>query len=202
MHGVEIVELTPTNLTDVPEHCKCCIYWEYPEEFDQGKRSKDDLLAFKRDWLNRVRASFGSCGRIAYVDGIAAGYVQYAVPELLPRIAEYLTGPPSSDAVFISCLFVPQDRYRRRGLGRQLLESILVDLRNRKFGAVETFGRRGTADNPSGPIEFYLKYGFSIVQDDSDFPLLRLDLHGNVLNKHIHRTDDKVVSGETDNHRC
>lgn len=42
--------------------------------------------------------------------------------------------------------------------------------------AVETFARRGSPNNPSGPLEFYLKQGFKVKADDEFLPLLRLDL--------------------------
>lgn len=179
---VAIVELTPRNLIDVPgadvRHfgCRHCLYWECPRQFCPDKPPIDELQRAKSDWLQRTRALFGSCGRIAYVDGLVAGYAQYAPPEFLPRTSDYVAGPPSSDAVFISCLFVVQDHLRGRGLGRQLLQSILAELQERGVGAVETFGRLGNADNPSGPAEFYLKYGFAVLRDDPGFPLLRLEL--------------------------
>ena len=53
---------------------------------------------------------------------------------------------------------------------------MMDELRDRGTGAVETFARRSSADNPSGPIEFYLKHGFAVQKDDSDFPLVRLKL--------------------------
>jgi GNAT superfamily N-acetyltransferase len=182
MATIEIVDLTPGNLVDSPQlntrhsSCRYCLYWEYPGQFCPKKLPDDQLLRAKSGWLYKTRASFGSCGRVAYVDGIAAGYAQYAPPELLPRVSDYTAGPPSLDAVFISCLFIAQDQLRGLGVGRQLLKSILADLENRGIGVVETFGRRGSADNPSGPVEFYLKHGFRVLRDDPDFPLLRLEL--------------------------
>jgi hypothetical protein len=41
---------------------------------------------------------------------------------------------------------------------------------------METFARKGSSDNPSGPVEFYLVEGFRIFRDDKEFPLVRLDL--------------------------
>lgn len=41
---------------------------------------------------------------------------------------------------------------------------------------METFARKGNAENPSGPVEFYLRHGFTVQRDDPEFPLLRLDL--------------------------
>lgn len=41
---------------------------------------------------------------------------------------------------------------------------------------METFVRKGNAENPSGPVEFYLRHGFEILRDDLEFPLLRFSL--------------------------
>lgn len=179
----KIANLTEENLRDAPEwethpiSCKYCIYWEFPEEcVDPTTESKEDMFRKKADWVQRTRRLFGNCGKIAYVDSAGVGYAQYAPPDFLPNTARYPAGPPSPDAVFISCLFIPQARFRRLGLGSRLLEEILTELRQRGIYAVETFARKGKADNPSGPVEFYLRYGFMVFCDDAEFPLLRLVL--------------------------
>ena len=64
------------------------------------------ILAKKLEWLRSVKNTFGECGEIIYVDGKPIGYAQYAPPEMLPLSAEYPSGPPSEDAVLISCLFI------------------------------------------------------------------------------------------------
>jgi hypothetical protein len=61
-------------------------------------------------------------------------------------------------------------------LGRQLLQSIISDLRDRRINAVETFARKNKPDKPSGLIEFYLRNGFRIYKGDKEFPLMRLEL--------------------------
>ncbi len=143
---------------------------------DLRKETKGSLVARKLNWLQRTNELFGTCGKIAYLDGVAVGYAQYAPARFLPRAAGYQAGPPSDDAVLISCLFVPNSEFRRAGLGKRLLQSIIDDLTQRGVKAAETFARRGKPDNPSGPEEFYLANGFRVYRDDSEFPLLRLDL--------------------------
>jgi hypothetical protein len=49
-------------------------------------------------------------------------------------------------------------------------------LRKRGVKAVETFARKNNPNNPSGPVEFYLKNGFRVLRDDPEFPLMRLEL--------------------------
>lgn len=47
---------------------------------------------------------------------------------IMPNAAEYRSGPVRDDAVLIFCLFIPEKKYQRRGLG--------------------------SSANPSGPVEF------------------------------------------------
>ena len=180
---IEVVNLTEQNLMDAPEgethpfSCKYCIWWESPEEcIDLAKEKKEDMIKKKLEWLKSTRKIFGNCGKIAYVNGEPAGYAQYAPPHLLPHSKDYKSGPPSDDAVLLSCLFIPKRGVRGLGLGTCVLRNIIDDLRKRGLKSIETFARKGKPNNPSGPVEFYLKNGFRIYRDDVEFPLMRLDL--------------------------
>jgi len=181
--NTKIVDLTEKTLIDAPEwasqpfSCKYCLYWELPEEcIDPATEQKKDLIEKKLGWLRRVNSEWGNCGKMAYLRGQCVAYAQYAPPAYLPRAADYDSGPPSDDAVLISCLFIPQRQFRRLGTGSQLLRGIIGEFGERRERAIETFARKGSADNPSGPVELYLGSGFRIHRDDKEFPLMRLDL--------------------------
>ncbi len=181
--NIQTAPLTGDNLAEAPEwdahpwSCKHCLYWEYPELLvDPGKENRAANLEKKLAWLRRVRTEFGDCGRLLYADGQAVGYAQYAPPRFLPNIRNYPAGPVSDDAVFLACLFFPCRLHRGRGWGSLLLRSILEDLQSRGVRAVETFARAENAENPSGPVGFYLRHGFEVLRDDPEFPLLRLNL--------------------------
>lgn len=182
--NIEIVNLTEKTLRDAPEwpnhpfSCKYCIYWEFPEEcIDPAMEQKRNLIEKKLGWLRRVDNEWGNCGKMVYLDGKSIGYAQYAPSNYLPGSAGYASGPPSDDAVLISCLFIPEEKFRRLGIGSQLLRSVIDELKKeKKEKAIETFARKGNPGNPSGPMEFYLANGFQIHRDDKEFPLMRLDL--------------------------
>jgi len=172
---IKIVNLTEENLKDAPEwqkppfSCKYCLWWESPHECMD--LDKEKLLQKKLKWLKDTNKLFGNCGKILYVEGKAVGYAQYASPKFLPRSTEYQAGPPSKDAVLISCLFIPNKEFRGLGLGTQLLQSILDDLRSRRIKACETFARKGNSNNPSGPMGFYLKMGLEYIRTIKSSPL-------------------------------
>jgi ribosomal protein S18 acetylase RimI-like enzyme len=177
---IKVNNLTEGNLKDAPKwnshpySCKYCLYWEYLNE--PVKEEKKERFKKKLDWLRRVRSEFGNSGKLIYVDGKPVGYAQFAPPKFFPNSMNYNAGYPDKDAVIISCLFICNKNFRGLGLGERLLESIIDDLKSRGVKIVETFARKSNSENPSGPLEFYIKSGFKIYKDDPEFPLLRLDL--------------------------
>lgn len=150
--------------------CDECIYWEYPKEFEKGARNP----ALKARWVARTLREFGNCGLRATVADQVIGFIQYAPPRLYgQRFKDYPSGPPSDDAVFISCLYIRDKTHRGQGIGSKLLRSAVDELEARGYHKVEAFPRISTDDNPSGPARLYLKHGFRIVQQRDDFPLVR-----------------------------
>ena len=181
---VVIKDITRENLGDLPELCKACLYWEFPRNFKEpsllGPREKRELMAKKKGWFLQTLREFGNCGKIVYHNNMPVGYAQYAPFERLPQASTYKSGPlgrAEEGVVFLSCLYISSKVLRGRGVGIRLLDSIITDLKKKGFKALETFARRGSFNNPSGPIELYLKRGFYIKDEiDPEFPLVRLDI--------------------------
>jgi GNAT superfamily N-acetyltransferase len=181
-----ITDIIEASLADIPDSCKACIYWEFPEDFDKAKEQKAESerrLEFERkkhEWFVNTMREFGTCGKIAYFNDRPVAYAQFAPSEMLPNTAHYESHPVGKSVegvVFLSCLYVADKGLRGKGLGKTLLRNIIDDIRKRGFKAVETFARRGNSDNPSGSLEFYIKNGF-IVKDQTnpEFPLVRISL--------------------------
>lgn len=140
--------------------CNGCIYWETPKKFGNDKHGKlkvrkDEAIRIKHGWFKKTYDMFGCCGKILYVDDKAAGYSQYALPQFLSNVAEYSKQPllPSPDAILISCLYI-QEEHQRKRLGTELLQTVLEDLRQKDYHAVETYSRDDSANNCFGPTEF------------------------------------------------
>jgi GNAT superfamily N-acetyltransferase len=181
--GVIIKDITPENLSDIPESCRNCIYWEYPKDFEKGRlMEQDKKLRFcvekKNDWFLKTLKEFGNCGKIVYYNGKTIGYAQYAPFNRLPQAKNYESkrlGKPE-EGVFLSCLYITNKSMRGKGVGTQLLEHVISDLKKRRFKAIETFVRRGSSNNPSGPIDLYLKEGFYVKEElGPEYALVRLD---------------------------
>ena len=179
-----IKDITESNLNDIPEICSYCIYWSFPEEFERLKselsKKKQELIAKKRLWILQTLKQFGSCGKILYHNNVPVGYAEYGPPSRFPNIKEYKSQPVGKiddGVVFLSCLYIADENLRGKGLGEKLLDNIIADLKRRGFKAVETFALRGSPNNPSGPVELYLKKGFHIKDETNPkFPIVRLDL--------------------------
>ncbi|RLI42569.1 hypothetical protein DRO59_03740 [Candidatus Bathyarchaeota archaeon] len=173
--SLKMEKITKDNFKDIPKPCSLCLYWQTTGSFN-GNTLKPEMERKKREWLNKVMERFGDCGFIVYFSGVPIGFIQYASAKFFPRVKDYASGPPSEDAVFLACLYIANREARGKGLGTVMLEKLISQLKAKGFKAVETFARKNSENNPSGPLKLYLKKNFKIKRDDSDFPLVRLEL--------------------------
>jgi len=173
--GLTFINLDVGNLDKLPSHCSACVYWEHPVEFNkQLERSK--AIELKAKWVHEHEGSmFG--GLIALLDGVSIGFCQFAGSPFFPNAVEYSCGPPSLDSLFVACLYVPEAR--GQGFGSQLISHVEAEAAARGFKAVETFARRVSENNPSGPIGFWAKAGYRILRERDGFALMRKELTKN-----------------------
>jgi len=171
---LKIERVNENNFKEIPGPCKYCLYWQTTGHFGE-EMLKPEMEQKKREWLNKVSSEFGCCIKVAYSNGVPIGFIQYAPAKFFPRVKEYAAGPPSEDAVFLACLYIANKEMRRKGLGTTMLEDLIAELKERGFIAVETFARKSSEDNPSGPLKLYLKHNFKVKNDKDDFPLVRLE---------------------------
>jgi len=180
---IDIEDIKESNLNDIPEPCRGCVYWEFPEDLEKGKKEPKKKAEFevkKREWFKQTLKEFGACGKIVYYDEKPIAYAQYAPSVRLPNVNEYESKPVGKledGVVFLSCLYITDKTMRGKGIGERLLQNIIEDLRRRGFNALETFARRSEAENPSGPMAFYIRNGFHIKDNTNpEFPLMRFYL--------------------------
>lgn len=173
---LKLVTVTKENFKDIPEPCRRCIYWQTTEEFNAKSMTKD-MEKERLKWFQRMEKESGcSGGFIAYYNNTPVGFVQCAPAQHFPNTKEYPSGPPSEDAAFLACLYIPSEENRKKGWGTLILKNGIAELKQRGFKAVETFARKSSWENPSGSLPFYLKNGFRIKRDHADFPLVHLEL--------------------------
>ena len=179
--GLRCEIVSEHNMKDLPAFrlppygCQYCAYWELADDSDE-KMSKKQAQEVKSDWFRRVSKEFGDCATVAYLNNEVVGYSQFASPRFFPGTRKYLSGPIDEDSVFLACLYIPRRELRRKGVGKSLLEFVLSNLRRRGYTVIETYARKVSGNNPAGPLEFYLKEGFSVARERDDFPLVKKKL--------------------------
>lgn len=125
-----LVNLTLDNLGDLPPRCRRCAFWELdPFGRDRAERGGDTELE-KEAWVSATLLDWGSCGKLAYVDGVPAGYIMCAPPMYVPRSFAFPTSPVSPDAAVLMTLHVLPE-FTGGGLGRTLVQAIAKDLTRR-----------------------------------------------------------------------
>ncbi len=172
---LRIENVTGKNFGEIPNPCRYCLYWQTEGEYCETML-KPETEHKKKEWLNMVVKAFGNCIKLAYANDAVIGFIQYAPAKLFPRTREYASGTPSDKAVFIACLYIVKKEERGKGFGTAMLKNLLAELRERDCLTVETFARKSSGDNPSGPVRLYLANGFKIKNEKDDFPLLCLKL--------------------------
>jgi hypothetical protein len=185
------VNITLDNLDDLPRRCRRCVYWELdPVSRERAEESGDSALE-KEAWISSTLLEWGSCGKIAYVDGVPAGFVLFAPPLYVPRSAAFPTSPVSADAVLLMTAHIMPE-FAGGGLGRMLVQGVAKDMTRRGVRAVEAFGllKPDEADQAeqkvSGqvppragclvPADYLLSVGFKTIRPHHRYPRLRLEL--------------------------
>lgn len=175
-----LVSITLDNLHDLPVRCRGCVFWELdPIQRERAEAAGDPALE-KESWVSSVLLEWGSCGKIAYVDGVPAGYVMYAPPGYVPRSVTFPTSPVSADAVLLmSARIVPE--FAGGGLGRMLVQGVVKDLTRRGAKALEAFGDVQWREPACVlPADYLLAVGFKTVRPHIRYPRLRLEIKSTV----------------------
>jgi GNAT superfamily N-acetyltransferase len=184
-----IVPLTLDNLGELPNRCRTCLFWELGPLVDNQPPLAEEAQLAKEAWLSATLLDWGSCGKIAYVDDVPAGYALFAPPGFVPRAVSFPTSPVSGDAVLLMNVRV-EPQWASAGLGRMLAQAVAAELVPRGVKAIEAFGSTdltGTAaGNPGGqqrclmPADYLRSVGFKTVRPHPLYPRLRMEMKSTV----------------------
>jgi hypothetical protein len=175
--GPRLTGLTGVTLQDAPLACHDCIWWQTREG-----RSRE-----KGRWIERAETEWGPWGTVYYdADGRVLGSMQYGPAELFPRAAELPAGPPSSDAVLVTCAYLVETS--SPWVVQSLFLAAIGDARDRGAKALETFGyryREGESQferfqvhKTIFPADFLADFGFRSIRTSGFVELARLDFGG------------------------
>jgi hypothetical protein len=169
--------LTRATLESAPAVCHDCVWWQ-----TRGSRGID-----KDRWIDRAEDDWGPWGTIyCEDDGRLLGSMQYAPAELFPRAAELPAGPPSPDAVLVTCAYLV-DR-STPWVMQSLFLAAIGDARAKGAPALETFAyayaegesayERFFVHRTIFPHDFLADFGFRIIRTAGQVGLARLELGG------------------------
>jgi hypothetical protein len=169
--------LTSGTIKTAPTVCQECVWW-------QSRLGRDTP---KDRWMERAEDEWGAWGAV-YSDehGRVLGSIQYGPSALFPRAAELPAGPPSEDAVLVTCAYLvdPSSPW----VVQSLFLSAIGDAKDKGAKALETFAYR----YPEGetayerfqvhktifPRDFLSDFGFLTVRTLGRVELARLELGG------------------------
>jgi hypothetical protein len=172
-----IAGLTGATLPTAPTVCHQCVWWQ----------SRGDRQVDKRRWIEDAEAEWGAWGTVYYDDdGRLLGSMQYGPAGLFPRAAELPAGPPSDDAMLVTCAYLVDSS--KPWVMQSLFLTAIGEGRDRGARALEAFAYR----YPEGetayerfqvhktifPRDFMSDFGFVTVRTNGRVELVRLDFGG------------------------
>lgn len=172
-----LANVTLDNLDDLPRRCRQCVFWELDPGSGERAAEAGDTGLEKEACVSAALLEWGSCGKVLYVDGVAAGFVLFAPPSYVPRSVAFPTSPVSADAVLLMTASVLPE-FAGGGLGRMLVQGVAKDLVRRGVKAIEAFGDAQWSElgHCMLPADYLLAVGFKTVRPHPQHPRLRLEL--------------------------
>jgi len=175
--STKVAGLTGATLQTAPTVCHECVWWQ-----SRGHRTAD-----KAKWIEKAEEEWGAWGTV-YYDGDARllGSMQYGPSALFPRAGDMPAGPPSDDAVLVTCAYLVH------GAAPWVMQSLFLaaigDSRDKGARALEAFAYRyPEGESPYErflvhrtvfPRDFLSDFGFRTVRVAGRLELARLELGG------------------------
>jgi len=177
MAAPRLAGLTGATLQSAPTVCHECVWWQ-----SRSGRNVD-----KPRWIEKTELDWGAWGTVyADGDGRVLGSMQYGPASLFPRAAELPAGPPSTDAVLVTCAYVVNPA--TPWVLQSLFLAAIGDARDKGAKALEAFAYRypeGTSmaerflvHRTVFPRDFLSDFGFLTVRAAGRVELARLELGG------------------------
>ena len=172
-----VVGLTSGTLPDTAPVCRDCVWWQ----------SRGNKTASKERWVEKVEDDWGEWGTVYYGDdGRVLGSMQYGPAGLFPRAADLPAGPPSDDAVIVTCAYLAGGA--AQWVEQSLFLAAIGEARDRGAKALEAFAYRYAEGESTYerflvhrtvfPRDFLADFGFQTVRAQGNVELVRLDLGG------------------------
>jgi hypothetical protein len=173
MAGVD--HLTGATVASAPAPCRECMWWQARPGREPGDRDR---------WVHDAEDEFGPWGKIYRDETGVIGLIQYGPAQEFPRAQTLPAGPPSRDAVLVTCAYLT-DAHSPWVL-QSLFLAAIGECRDRGLPALEAFGYRFPPDEGFAarflghrtifPADFLRDLGFHPQRSAGRVSLERLDL--------------------------
>jgi hypothetical protein len=172
-----VVGLTRVTLGDAAPVCRECVWWQ----------SRGNRTASKDRWIDKIEDDWGEWGTVYYDDdGRVLGSMQYGPAPLFPRAEDLPAGPPSDDAILVTCAYLAGGV--AEWVEKSLFLAAIGEARDKGARALEAFAyryaeRASTYDRfivhrTVFPRDFLADFGFETVRSQGNVELVRLELGG------------------------
>ena len=160
--------LTGATLPQVAPVCHECVWWQSRT----GGRRVD-----KARWIEKAETEFGAWGTVYYDDDRRVlGSMQYGAARLFPLADDLPAGPPSDDAVLVTCAYL-LDRSSPWVL-QSLFLAAIADAKDKGAAALETFPGLLAADEEAltGPLALLYRHLDADDLEDADALLAEIEM--------------------------
>jgi hypothetical protein len=175
--ATKVAGLTGATLVAAPSVCQDCVWWQ----------SRAGRTVEKDRWRGQVEEEWGAWGTLYYDDdGRLLGSMQYGPASVFPRAAELPAGPPSEDAVLVTCAYLVNAS--TPWVMQSLFLAAIGDARDKGARALETFAysyregesmyERFLVHRTVFPRDFLADLGFRTLRTAGRIELVRLDFGG------------------------
>jgi hypothetical protein len=175
--GPRLAGLTGATLETLPSVCQSCVWWQ-----SRGNREPD-----KADWIADAESEWGAWGTTYRDDdGRVLGSMQYGPSRLFPRASDLPAGPPSGDAVLVTCAYVVSEF--QPWVEQSLFLAAIGEARDKGARALEAFAYhypegatpadRYVVHRTVFPRDLLSDFGFTTLRASGRIELARLELGG------------------------
>lgn len=172
-----VAGLTGATIESAPTVCHECVWWQ----------SREGRSTEKRRWIEKTEDDWGAWGAVYHDDdGRLLGSMQFGPARFFPRAYELPAGPPSSDAVLVTCAYLVEPS--TPWVMQSLFLTAIGEARERGAAALEAFAYRYTEGESAYerfevhrtvfPRDFLADLGFRTLRVQGRVELCRLELGG------------------------
>src|SRR3954470_9041170 len=172
-----VAGLTRGAIATAPPVCRECVWWQ----------SRGNKTASKERCIEKVEEESGEWGTIYYDDdGSVLGSMQYGPAGFFPRADDLPAGPPSDDAVLVTCAYLMREG--AEFVLKSLFLAAIGEARDQGAAALEAFAYRYPEREPPSarflvhrtvfPRDFLEEFGFETLRSQGRVELCRLELAG------------------------